>query len=56
MKMRKQYLYAVCLAVMALMMWIGSYYYGEYCEMEYKNGTLVQVPIEKTAEPWELAA
>ena len=54
--MRKQYLYAVCLAVLALMMWLGNYYYKELRKIEYKNGTLVQVPVEQTVKQWELAA
>ena len=54
--MRKQYLYAVFLAVLALMMWFGSYYYTELRKIEYKNGTLVQVPTEIIEEQWELAA
>lgn len=54
--MRKHYLYAVFLAVLALMMWFGSYYYTELQKNEYKNGTLVQMEPQNTEFRREISA
>lgn len=54
--MQKNYVYAIALAVLSLMIWIGYYSYLEYRPQEYKNGTFVEAPYERMEEIRELAA
>ena len=55
-KMRKNYVYAITLILMALFLWAGYYFYMEYRPVEYENGTLVEIPTQRNNEEWELSA
>lgn len=54
--MRKNYLYAVTILILSLFIWFGYYLYLEYRPIEYKNGTLVELPKDIQCEEWELSA
>ena len=54
--MQKNYVYAITLVVLSMMIWVGYYFYLEYRPQEYKNGTFVKVPYESMEEIQELAA
>lgn len=52
--MRKNYVYAITLLLLSLILWTGYYLYLEYKPVSYKNGTFVELPDEKTKEFLEL--
>lgn len=54
--MRKNYLYAVTILILSLFIWFGYYLYLEYRPVEYKNGTLVELPQEILYDELELSA
>lgn len=54
--MRRNYVYAVALLLMAVFLWVGYYLYLENRPTVYKNGTLVELPVEFVDEEWELCA
>ncbi|MBQ8857131.1 MAG: hypothetical protein IJ024_03180 [Lachnospiraceae bacterium] len=54
--MRKNYIYAVTLVILSLVVWLSYYLYLEYRPIEYKNGTFVELPKEMICEEWELTA
>ena len=54
--MRKRYVYAVTLVLMSLFLWAGYYLYLKNRPTVYKNGTLVELPLEFVQEKWELSA
>lgn len=54
--MRKNYLYAVTIVILSLLIWLGYYLYLEYRPTDYKNGTLVELPTEILCDEWELCA
>ena len=54
--MRRSYVYAVMILMMSLVIWFGYYLYMEYRPMEYKSGTLVELPMELWSEEKELSA
>ena len=54
--MRKNYIYAIAVVMMTLAIWFGYYLYLEYRTMEYKSGTLVELPKELWQEEKELGA
>ena len=44
--MRKNYIYAITILLMSLFLWVGYYLYLENRPTVYKNGTLVELPME----------
>lgn len=54
--MRRNYIYAITLVVLSLMIWFGYYFYLELRPVEYKYGTFVELPQEVIFEEWELSA
>ena len=54
--MRKNYVYAIAIVMMSLVIWFGYYLYLEYRPTEYKNGTLVELPEESWQEEIKLSA
>ena len=54
--MRRNYLYALTIVILSLFVWVSYYLYLEYRPIEYKNGTLVELPKEIICEEWELTA
>lgn len=54
--MRKNYLYAITLVILSLVVWFSYYFYLEYRPVKYQNGTLVELPKEMIDEEWELIA
>lgn len=54
--MRKNYVYAITLVLLSLVLWVGYYLYLEYKPVVYKNGTFVEVPQETQEEVLELFA
>lgn len=54
--LRKHYVYAMTLVILALTVWLSYYFYLELRPQEYKNGTFVEAPHNVTEEMWELAA
>ena len=54
--MRKNYVYAITLILLSLVLWAGYYLYLEYRPIVYRNGTFVELPEEKTEEFLELLA
>lgn len=54
--MRKNYLYAVALVILSLLLWFGSFVYLELRPVEYQNGTFVELPKEFTENETELTA
>lgn len=42
--MRKYYIYAVTLIVLALMLSLGAYFYSKSITVEYRYGTFVELP------------
>lgn len=54
--MRKNYVYAVALIVLSLVLWTGYYLYLEYHPTVYQNGTFVELPKENIDHTWEIPA
>lgn len=54
--MRKNYIYAITIVILSLLVWLGYYFYLEFRPTEYKNGTFVELPGEFLCEEWELTA
>ncbi len=54
--MRKNYIYATTIVMLTLFVWAGYYLYLEYRPVNYKNGTLVELPEEFRGKAWELPA
>lgn len=54
--MRRNYLYALTIVILSLTVWLSYYFYLEYRPIEYKNGTLVELPKDFLREEWELRA
>lgn len=54
--MRKNYIYVLTIVMLLLFVWLSYYIYLEYRPVEYKNGTLVELPKELQWEEWELSA
>ena len=54
--MRRNYIYAVTIVILSLVVWFSYYLYLEYRPIEYKNGTLVELPKDFLEEEWELSA
>lgn len=54
--MRRNYVYAIAIVMMTLVIWLSYYLYVECRPVEYKNGTLVELPEEFWQEEIELSA
>ena len=54
--MRRNYAYAITLLLISFFLWFGYYFYMETRPVVYKNGTLVEVPMEFFEKKWELSA
>lgn len=54
--MRKNYVYAITILLMSLFLWVGYYIYLESRPIVYKNGTLVELPLELIQDERELCA
>lgn len=54
--MRKNYLYAVTIALVLLGVGLSFFFFREFQPAEYKNGTFVERPVEFVQEDRELAA
>lgn len=44
--MRKNYLYAITIVILSLLVWFSYCVYLELRPVEYKNGTFVELPVE----------
>lgn len=45
--MRKHYIYAIALVVLALALSLGYYFYLDHRTVEYKYGTFVELPARE---------
>ncbi len=54
--MRKNYLYAVTIAVFVMAAWFGCYFYLKQRPQESPNGTFVELPRIESDGEWELGA
>ena len=54
--MRRNYVYAIAIVMMSLVIWLSYYLYVECRQVEYKNGTQVELPEEFWQEEIELSA
>lgn len=54
--MRKNYIYAITLVILSLVVALGYYFYLNYRPIKYEHGTFVELPLEFLEDEWELYA